>query len=549
MPELKPSPAEALKANSRHLRGPIAEELLTESPQFSKPSVGLLKFHGIYQQDDRDLRKAQPERSYSSMVRVGVPGGVVTAAQYLELDRLAGEIGDQTLRLTSRQDVQYHYVGKRNLKALIQAINGTGLSTLAACGDVVRNVTYDSTPAAGAHRADLMEYVRLVAKALKPKTRAYVEIWLDGEKAASLEEEADDLYGETYLPRKFKIAFTFPGENLIDIYSNDLGFVPEVQDGQVTGFTVLAGGGMGQSNGVKLSHPRMADPVCSIGAAKEEVLAMARAVIGIHRDFGNRSNRRLARLKYILDERGLDWFKQELSARLGRALAPPSSLSWHRQSDYLGWHPQAGGGWFYGLRVVSGRVKGALREALREVAEATGCVLRFTVQQNALLTGLSEEQRAQVDSILRKHGVADVAELPPVLRQSMSCPALPTCGQAITESERILPSVAEGIQAQLNEAGLGEQPVVLRTTGCPNGCSRPYTAEIGIVGESVELYTIYLGGSPVADRLARPWKRLVKLGEIPSVLRPLMDAYKATRRPEEPFGDWCARSLELGGYA
>lgn len=549
MPDLKPSPAENLKAQSGRLRGTIAEELLTESPQFSKSAVGLLKFHGIYQQDDRDLRKTQPERVYSSMVRVGIPGGAVSSKQYLELDRLAEEIGDETLRITSRQDVQYHYVGKRNLKTLIRAVNEAGLSTLAACGDVVRNVTYDSTPVAAPYRADIMEYVRLVARELKPKTRAYVEIWLDGEKAASIEDEAEPLYGDAYLPRKFKIAFTFPGENLIDIYSNDLGFVPRVAHGEVQGFTVLAGGGMGQSNGVKLSHPRMADPVCCIGPSKDEVLAVAKAVVSIHRDFGNRSNRRLARLKYVLDERGLDWFKTELSARLGAPLAPPEPLIWRRQEDYLGWHEQAGGGWFYGLRVISGRLKGAIRAAVREVVKATGCDVRFTVQQNLLFTGLAEDQKACVDQTLARHGVADVKSLPPVLRQSMACPSLPTCGQAITESERVLPSLADDVQAEFNAAGLGEQPVVLRMTGCPNGCARPYTAEIGIVGESVELYTIYLGGSPVADRLARPWKRLVKLGEIPAILRPLMDEYKLTRTAGEPFGDWCARSLELGSYS
>lgn len=549
MPDLKPSPTENLKAQSRHLRGTIAEDLLTDAQQFSRPSAGVLKFHGIYQQDDRDLRKTQPERIYSSMVRVGIPGGLVSARQYLELDRLAGEVGDETLRITSRQDVQYHYVGKQNLRRLIRAINGSGLSTLAACGDVVRNVTYDSTPVAAPHRADIMDYVRLVSRELKPKTRAYVEVWLDGERAASVEEETDPLYGETYLPRKFKVAFTFPGENLIDIYSNDLGFVPRVADGGLAGFTVLAGGGMGQSNGVKLSHPRMADPICSIGPSKDDVLAMAKAVIGIHRDFGNRSNRRLARLKYVLEERGLEWFKGELSSRLGAPLAPAEPLEWRRQEDYLGWHRQAGGGWFYGMRVISGRIKGAVRSAVREVVEASGCEVRFTVQQNLLFTGLSEEQKPLVDATLARHGVADVAALPPVLRQSMACPSLPTCGQAITESERILPEVAAGIQAELNAAGLGEQPVIVRMTGCPNGCARPYTAEIGIVGESVELYTIYLGGSPVADRIARPWKRLVKLAEIPGALRPLLEEYRATRRPGEPFGDWCSRAVELGSYS
>lgn len=537
----KVSAAEILKGGSRHLRGGIAEELQNDSAAFTKPSNGLLKFHGIYQQDDRDLRKTQPEKVYGCMVRVGIAGGAVSAEQYLKLDALADSAGDGTLRVTSRQDVQYHYVGKRNLKQLIAAINEAGLSTFAACGDVVRNVTYDSTPIASPERSDLLGLARRVRNAFHPQSRAYAEIWLDGEKAASLEAESENLYGDTYLPRKFKIAFSFEGENIIDVYSNDLAFVAHFDAGGLTGFTVLAGGGMGQSNGVKESHPRMADAVAFIGPSEEEVLEVAKAVISIHRDFGNRENRKLARLKYVLDERGLDWFKQELTSRLGRTLAPPRELKWTRQEDYLGWHEQGDGRWFLGLRVISGRLKGGVRQAVREIVESTGCEVRFTAQQNLLLAGLPAEQKSLVDGVLKKHGVPQALELPPVLRYSMACVSLPTCGQAITEAERVLPDVAAALQKELDAAGAEGQAIHVRMTGCPNGCARPYTAEIGIVGETVGKYTIYLGGSPRADRLSVAWKKLIPIEELGSTLRPLFDRYAAERTPGEAFGDWWHR--------
>lgn len=537
----KVSPAEVLKGGSRHLRGAIADELQNDANSFTKPSNGLLKFHGIYQQDDRDLRKTQPEKVYGCMVRVGIAGGVVSAEQYLKLDVLADTAGDGTLRVTSRQDVQYHYVGKRNLKQLIAAINEAGLSTYAACGDVVRNVTYDSTPIASPERSDLLALARKVRKAFHPQSRAYAEIWLDGEKAASLEAETEEVYGDVYLPRKFKIAFSFEGENIIDIYSNDLGFVAHFEAGSLTGFTILAGGGMGQSNGVKDSHPRMADPIAFIGPSEEEVMEVARAAVSIHRDFGNRENRRLARLKYILDERGVEWFKHELENRLGRTLAPPRELKWTRQEDYLGWHEQGDGRWFYGLRVINGRLKGAIRQAVRAIVETTGCEVRFTAQQNLLLAGLLPEQKPLVENVLKEHGVPHAMELPPVLRYSMACVSLPTCGQAITEAERILPDVAADLQKELDAAGAAGQAIHVRMTGCPNGCARPYTAEIGIVGETVGKYTIYLGGSPRADRLGLPWKKLVPVEQLGATLRPLFDRYAAEREPGEAFGDWWRR--------
>jgi sulfite reductase (ferredoxin) len=541
--EPKLSSVEALKRDSHNLRGTIAEELGNALPYFSKPATGVLKFHGIYQQDDRDLRKQQPERSFSAMVRVGIPGGRLTAEQYLELERLADDVGDGTLRITSRQDLQYHYVGKRSLKELVLRLDAIDLTTLAACGDVVRNVVCCAAPILSAGRQDLMRYVRELAGGLKPRTRAYFEVWLDGEPAASFEEEDDPLYGGTYLPRKFKIGFAYQGDNTTDIYSHDLGFVAHFDSGLLAGFTLLAGGSLGQSTGVRASHPRLADPIGFL--PPDWLLAVAKAAVSIHRDFGNRENRRLARLKYVIETRGVEWFRRELETRLGEQLAPPRKLVWHRAEDYLGWHPQGDGRWFYGVRLVSGRIKDSgderTRSGLRALIERLRPEVRLTVQQNLLLAGFAPEQRDEVDCLLRAHGVIPAAALPPVLRQSMACPALPTCSQAITESERIWPDVAARIQQAWDSAGLRGEPLCVRMTGCPNGCARPYTAEIGIVGQSTGLYSLYIGGSPLGTRLAELLRDQVRLHDLVAVLSPLFEQYAAERAADERFGDWSAR--------
>ena len=554
--ETKLSSAETLKLNSRHLRGTIADELGSGLPYFSKPATALLKFHGIYQQDDRDLRKQQPERVFSAMVRVGIPGGRLNAEQYLELDRLADEVGDGTLRITSRQALQYHGVGKRSLPELISRLLTIDLTTLAACGDVVRNVVYCAAPLVSADRQDMMRYVLELSRELKPRTQAYFEIWLNGERAASLEEEDDPLYGDTYLPRKFKIGFAHEGENTTDIYSHDLGFVAHFGGGVLDGFTVLAGGSLGQSNGVSATHPRLADAIGFVRPAR--LAATAKAVVSIHRDFGNRENRKLARLKYVIEAWGVERFRQELESRLGEALEPPRPLAWHRADDYLGWHPQGDGRWFYGVRVLSGRIKDfgqqRIRSGLRELIERLRPEVRFTAQQNLLLAGIAAEHRVIVDRLLRAHGIIAAADLPPVLRQSMACPALPTCGQAITESERVWPQLARQIQQVWDAAGLRDEPLCVRMTGCPNGCARPYTAEIGIVGQSTDLHSLYLGGAPLGTRLAELFRHEVRLQAIAPLLRPLFEEYAAERNPGERFGDWAARIgvvrlRELGSVA
>ena len=544
--------AEAAKAASGYLRGTLKEELAQSDPAFSSAAVSVLKFHGIYQQDDRDLRKAGVKQM-TAMVRVGVPGGVLTPDQYLALDRLA-DLGDGSLRITTRQDIQYHYVPKLRLRELIGALNENWLSTLAACGDVVRNVVSCPAPFESEQRRDLQSYVSFISKSLKPKTNSYYEVWIDGESAATAEQpegEIEPLYGRTYLPRKFKIAFAFPGDNTTDIYANDIGIVPQYEDGTIVGFTILAGGGMGQSAGVKASHPRLADPVCFVGPAREELLEVCKTIVTIHRDFGNRTNRKLARLKYVLDAWGLEKFKQELEQRLGYPLRPPQPLTWRRSEDYLGWHRQgidANGHslWFVGVRVLSGRVKdfGAghrIRAGLRAVVERYRVGVRLTTQQNLYLCDIAEAHRPEIAGLLASHGIIEADALPPILRRAMACPALPTCGQALTESERVLPQVITEIQAALDQVGLEDQEIQLRTTGCPNGCARPYTAEIGIVGASVNLYTIYLGASPRGTRLGSVFASNVKRDEIVSRLRPVFAQYRAARERDEPFGDFCHR--------
>jgi sulfite reductase (ferredoxin) len=545
----KLSSAELMKGASKHLRGDLAAERDNALSYFSKPATGVLKFHGIYQQDDRDLRRQQPERVFSAMVRVGIPGGRLTAKQYLELDQLADEVGDGTLRITSRQGLQYHYVSKHSLPELISRLQMIDLTTFAACGDVVRNVVCCAAPIHSPERQDLNHYVMELSRELKPHTRAYFEIWLNGEWAASLEEKEDEpLYGDTYLPRKFKIGFAHEGDNTTDIYSHDLGFVAHFEGGALAGFTVLAGGSLGQSNGVRASHPRLADPIGFV--PPHLLLDTAKAAVSIHRDFGNRENRRLARLKYVMEAWGVDRFRCELQSRIGEALAPPRHLAWYRAEDYLGWHQQGDGRWFYGLRVISGRIRDLeqqrIRSGLRALIDQLHCEVRLTAQQNVLLVGIEPDDRTDVNRILRAYGIVEAADLPPVLRHSMACPALPTCGQAVTESERIWPGVAARIQQAWEEAGLSGEPLCVRMTGCPNGCARPYTAEVGIVGQSAGLYSLYVGGSPLGTRLAELFRHEVRLEKLVKILEAIFERYARERRWAERLGDWASRTGVTG---
>jgi sulfite reductase (ferredoxin) len=543
MSEAKLSKVEYVKIASNRLRGPVDAELHDGSDHFSEEGYQILKFHGIYQQDDRDVRKARRAQGlgpdYSFMIRVAIPGGVLTPEQYLTLDRLADELGNATLRLTTRQAIQYHGVRKGGLKPLVQVLNRNLLTTLSACGDVVRNIVACPVPFADRQRAELYRYAKELSERLKPKTRAYYEIWLDGERAASLEEN-EPLYGDTYLPRKFKIGFAFPGDNCVDVYTQDIGIVPVVGEGGLEGFTLLVGGGLGQSHGAKETHPVLAKPLATVGP--EQLFEVVEAIVKVQRDHGRRDDRKYSRMKYLVEAWGLERFKAEVERYVGYALPEARALAWLSGDDHLGWHEQGDGRLFFGLFVENGRVKENLRAAIREVVQRFAPEVRLTAQQNLLFVGLDPSNQAAVEAILRNHGVALPGTLPLVVQNAMACPALPTCGLAITESERVMPQVIRELDAVLKRLELHDGPIPhVRMTGCPNGCARPYSAEVGLVGRSLNSYTVYLGGSPLGTRLGQLYLDNVGREEIARRLEPVLEAYKRERLEGEAFGDYCHR--------
>jgi sulfite reductase (ferredoxin) len=548
------SHVEEVKAASRHLRGTLSSDLADGGTSFVADNQVLLKFHGIYQQDDRDVRRARASKKlpldYSCMVRAAVPGGVLSASQWLALDRVAGFAGD-ALRLTTRQGVQFHTVQKQSLKPLIGALNESLLTTLAACGDVVRNTMACPAPLPDGRQEILNAALHDLVRRFRPRTRAYWELWVDGESAASAlalppsEDEVEPIYGDVYLPRKFKIGFAWPGDNCIDVYSQDIGLVPTLSDGTTgthTGWAVFIGGGMGMSHARENdTYPRLATPFAWIPPSL--LAPVAEAIITTQRDFGNREDRNRARLKYLVDERGTEWFRNEVSSRIGMPLPEPVPLpEWGTADDHHGWLEQADGRWALGVPVESGRVRdgadGKYRTAFRSVVES-GLVseIRITPRQDVLLCGVDASARRSVEEVLVGQGVALAHEYTPLRRLAVACPALPTCGQALAEAERVLPHVVEGIDKALAAGGADGAAVRLNMTGCPNGCARPYTAEIGIVGRTKSTYDVYVGGSTSGDRMATRLRADVALDDVPALLQPLFEQWSSSGRTES-FGDW-----------
>ena len=547
------SAVEGVKTTSRHLRGTLAAELASDGEQFSADATTLLKFHGSYQQDDRDQRRARTAKrqplAYSCMVRTSLPGGVLTADQWLAADDLAGEVADGTLRITTRQDLQFHFVHKGHLRPLIHTLNQRLVTTLAACGDVVRNVMCCPAHLPGRDQSTVLAAARALSARFKPQGAAYYELWVDGEKAVTAEVpdgalDEEPLYGDAYLPRKFKIGFAFPGDNCVDVYTNDVGIVPVERAGE-PGFVVLIGGGLGQAHAREDdTYPRLASPLAWITEA--DLAAVVEAVITIHRDFGNREDRNRARLKYVVDERGLDWCRAEVERRVGHTLADPVELpAWVDSADHLGWWEDADGRWVLGVAVPSGRVRGDQRVALRRVVETWRPEIRLTARQDVLLCGFSDGDRAGVDAVLAAHGVPPARDLRPVERHAMACPALPTCGQALAEAERVLPRIVDDVYGVLEAVDLGDLPVRVNVTGCPNGCARPYTSEIGIVGRTKSTYDLYVGGAVGGQRLNRRVAIGATLDEVPKLLAPLFEQYRVEGRPGEGFGDFTDRTIAL----
>lgn len=546
----KTNPVETQKAESRHLRGTIAAELAAAEARggVSESTYTLLKFHGTYEQFDRDTatarKQAGEDKDWAFMTRVRLPGGRLSAAQYLALDALAERHADGTLRLTTRQGVQFHGIKRGNLRASIAAVDNALLTTFAACGDVVRNVTTTPAPRADAVHRRLQAEAQRLSAALLPRTRAHHQIFVAGEEApAAGEEEAEPLYGETYLPRKFKLGLIHPADNTPDILTNDLGFIAIVAGGAVVGWQVVIGGGMGMTHNKPETYPRLASPICRIGA--DEVLEVAEAVVRLSRDHGDRTNRKHARLKYVVEERGVDWVRARLEADLGRPLAAPGRLPPLRLPDLLGWHDQGDGRAWLGLPIPSGRIAdhGAvrLRTALREAVSRFGANPIVTPQQDLLLADLPLDARPALEALLRAHGVTLAQGLSPLQRWALACVALPTCGQALTEAERVRDPIVNAVELELERVGLADERISLRITGCPNGCARPYAGDIGLVGRTPGVYSLFVGGDFAGTRLSFQLVEKVKQAEIAATLAPLFEAWQQHRVFGEGFGDFCHR--------
>jgi sulfite reductase (NADPH) hemoprotein beta-component len=545
---VKLSRNEGLKEASPTLAGSIGPTLANPAvDRFSDDDYEFLKFHGIYQQDDRDKRKVA--KQYIFMVRGRLPGGTVKPEHYLTFDRLATQYGNNTLRITSRQGFQFHGIVKSGLGPMMKAINEALATTLAACGDVNRNVMAPPTPATSALVEQVQADARRVSSALLPQTRAYHQIWVEGQEL-NLQDEAaknfvDPLYGKTYLPRKFKTAFAIPPLNDIDVFTNDLGFVAIEENGKLAGYNLLAGGGLGMSHNNAETYPRVADLIGFL--APEHLIEASKAVLTVHRDFGDRTNRKHARLKYVIEEKGVEWFRNELEQRLGFKLQPARPYQFTKQGDLFGWHQQHDGNQFLGLYVETGRIKDAekyqLKTALRKIVERFRAEIRLTPSQNLLLANVKPADRGPITQILAEHGVPVENQSTIIRRASMACPALPTCGLALAESERVLPDILGRVEQLLGEIGLQDEEIIIRMTGCPNGCARPYMAEIGFVGKAPNKYQIYLGGNEASTRLNRLFRESVKGEDIINELRPVLTRFVHERIGRERFGDYCERVL------
>jgi sulfite reductase (ferredoxin) len=564
-PTAKVSKVEGIKERSNYLREPLASELLEDTTHFTDAAVQILKFHGSYQQDNRDNRAKGQEKDYQMMLRTRSPGGFIPAQLYLTLDSLSDRYGNGTLRVTTRQGFQLHGILKKNLKATLGEIIRSMGSTLAACGDVNRNVT--APPAPYKNRPEYgyaWEYANNIADLLTPQTGAYYEIWLDGEKVISAEEAPEvktarqkdtnginkndpiePIYGQHYMPRKFKIGVTVPGDNSIDIYTNDLGLVVITDaNGQLQGFNILAGGGLGRTHNKEETFPRMADPIGYVD--KEKVYDLVKAIVATQRDYGDRGDRRHARMKYILEEWGVEKFRSTVEGYFGQKIAPYQPLPDWKYQDFLGWNEQGDGKLFFGLSVENGRVKNEgsfqLKTALKVIIERFQLPMRLTANHNIILYEIEPQDQQAIEAILKEHGiVTNPAEIDPLTRYSMACPAWPTCGLAITESERILPRVIERIRALLNRLGLSKEQFVIRMTGCPNGCARPYMAELGFVGSAPNSYQLWLGGTADQTRLARPYLDKMAIDDLEKVLEPIFVYFQQDQQNNETFGEFCHR--------
>jgi sulfite reductase (NADPH) hemoprotein beta-component len=548
----EPSPIETIKAASRGLRGTLAESLLdAHTAGMREDDTQLLKLHGTYQQDDRDVREERRrlklEPAWTFMARLRLPGGACTPAQWLAIDEIARKYANPALRLTTRQTFQFHGIVKENLKKTMQDLDAALLDTIAACGDVNRNVVAASDPVESPFYADAIEWARRLSQHLLPRTRAYHEIWLDGEKLTG-EPEPEPIYGSTYLPRKFKAAIAIPPSNDVDIFSQDLGFIAIVEDGRLTGFNLAVGGGMGATHGEPGTFPRLADIAGFL--PPERLLAVAEAVVTTQRDFGDRSDRKHARLKYTITDRGIDWFIAEVNRRVGVPLEPARPFRFTSHGDRFGWYEGSDGAWHLTLRIPAGRI--ADRDGrpwltgLREIARIHRGEFRVTANQNLIVARLAEADRARVDALVAAHSLDLHSRVSPLSRDALACVALPTCPLAMAEAERYLPALTARIEELLDRHGLTGRPLSLRITGCPNGCARPYLAEIGLIGKAPGRYNLQLGADGSGQRLNILYRENVDEAAVLVALDGLFAQWAKVGEPDERFGDFLWRSGALG---
>jgi sulfite reductase (ferredoxin) len=539
---------ERIKASSNHLRGSIAEELREDTTHFAEENGVILKFHGIYQQDDRDRRKEARakglDKHHMMMIRTRIPGGIVSPGGYLAHDHIAGKWGNGTLRVTTRQDFQLHGVLKGDLWNAMHAINASLMTTLGGCGDQERNIMTCPAPIRDRFREEVLAILKDMVAGLTPQTRAYHEIWIDGELAASAEPETEPLYGETYLPRKFKTAIALEGDNCVDVYAQDLAIVAmRGTGGGLQGFTIMVGGGLGRTHNKPETFPAVAVPMAYV--EPDQLVKASQAVVSVQRDYGDRTNRRHARLKYLIADRGVAWFREQVQARLDFPLQNPRLPLWKPVDDHLGWQAQRDGRIFLGLYVENGRIADVdgvrLRTGLRAIVEELRPQVVLTPQQNVILADLHPIDRPRIEALLHEHGIQTVDRIAPTIRYAMACPAIPTCGLAVAEAERALPSLIRQIEAVVASLGLEEERISYRMSGCPNGCSRPYLGDVGFVGTTLGKYDIYLGGDFTGTRLNELYARNVPIQAIPDLLRAPLEAFRDERRPEEGFGDWTHR--------
>lgn len=546
----KKSGVEEIKENSGYLRGTLAEDVQADISHFDEAGKQLLKFHGIYQQDNRDgrqgARREKREKEYIFMVRSKIPGGELTADQYLVHDDLAAGYGNGTLRITTRQGLQFHGILKGDLKLILKHINEALVTSLGACGDVVRNTMCCPVPANDPIRQAIQKVTHQISDHLTPHTRAYHEVWLDGEKVYNGEEQApvlEPIYGKTYLPRKFKIGVAYPGDNCVDVYTQDVGLVAIAEGEVLQGFNVLVGGSMGMTHNKPETFPRLGDAMAFV--RPEQVIEVVEQIVCVQRDYGDRTNRKHARMKYLIHEWGIDRFRAEVEQRLGYQLQEAVSMPTFDLDLHLGWHQQDAEHWYLGLSVENGRIQDVdrlrLRSGLRRIVETYRPGVRFTPNHDVLLTDLHEADKAGVEALLREYGIQQAKELSNIQLYSMACPAMPTCGLALAEAERALPQVIDQLEQEIARLGLQDERLTIRMTGCPNGCARPYTADLAFVGRSLDRYVIYVGGGREGNRLNQLYQDVVLTGDLVETVLPLFAFFKQDRQPQEPFGDFCAR--------